>query len=310
MRSRIFEGKVFHSRKTPVKNRFTFRTYFLYLDLDELDRVFKKSFLYSVRRPAFARFRYTDHLIHADFESSNSFKAEVVQVLRDNGITREVSSIRLLTQLRYFGFAMNPVSFYFCFGPDGRSIEAIIAEVNNTPWGEQHLYVIDANLATKRVFSESGTSLTAKGIEKEFHVSPFMEIDMKYDMRFSIEGNQKGTFSEEPYGENSTLAVSMSNIQHGKNIFHVAMKLKSKPITSRSLVNVLFSYPMISWKIFAGIYWQAAKLYWKRCPFVAHPGTIRTATKLWANDADSRESTCDSQLSLDHSNSSSVLAGK
>ena len=46
------------------------------------------------------------------------------------------------TNLRYLGHAFNPVSFYYCFDPAGERVEAVVADVNNIPWGERHPYVM------------------------------------------------------------------------------------------------------------------------------------------------------------------------
>ena len=50
--------------------------------------------------------------------------------------------IRLLTHLRYFGHCFNPVSFYYCFDAAGERVRAVVAHVTNTPWGDQHSYVL------------------------------------------------------------------------------------------------------------------------------------------------------------------------
>ena len=55
---------------------------------------------------------------------------------------RPVGPIALLTNFRYFGFRMNPVSFYYCFDAAGENVETVVAEVSNTPWNERHCYVL------------------------------------------------------------------------------------------------------------------------------------------------------------------------
>jgi DUF1365 family protein len=50
--------------------------------------------------------------------------------------------IRLLTHLRTFGHCFNPVSFYYCFTPQ-EQLDAVVAEVTSTPWGERHAYVLE-----------------------------------------------------------------------------------------------------------------------------------------------------------------------
>ena len=91
--------------------------------------------------------------------------------------TRPEGPIRLLTNLRYFGHCFNPVSFYFCFDRSGETVEAVLADVNNTPWGESHAYVI-GNPDAKRIISGR--------LEKEFHVSPLMAMDHVYEWRTTV----------------------------------------------------------------------------------------------------------------------------
>ena len=62
MHSAIYEGRVRHRRMRPAGHSFSYRLFMLYLDLDELDSVFKRRWLWSCRRAAPARFRREDHL--------------------------------------------------------------------------------------------------------------------------------------------------------------------------------------------------------------------------------------------------------
>ena len=96
---------------------------------------------------------------------------------------RPAGPIRVLTHLRYFGYVFNPVSFYYCFEPDGKNIVAIVAEVNNTPWGERHCYVLNARSRANP--EESWRWYLCFGFQaaKAMHVSPFMPMDMRYDWR-------------------------------------------------------------------------------------------------------------------------------
>ena len=166
--------------------------------------------------------------------------------------------IRLLTQLRYLGFAMNPVSFYYCYANDGETLSAIVAQVNNTPWGEEHLYLIEADK------TRQSKVVSVDHLAKEFHVSPFMPMDMEYSMKFT------------PPAEK--LAVCMSNYKRREKALDVVMNLERKKITSLNLASVLVSYPLISFKVFSAIYWEALRIFWKKIPFYSHPKKSKSQT--------------------------------
>ena len=96
----------------------------------------------------------------------------------------------MLTNFRYFGFGMNPVSFYYCFDTAGERVETVVAEVSNTPWNERHCYVLSfavSDAAAMHLHDEqTGTESQSTGRfenPKEFHVSPFMPMDMTYRWR-------------------------------------------------------------------------------------------------------------------------------
>ncbi len=141
MNSAIYEGRVRHRRFHPIERSFAYRVFLMYLDLDELETVFQGRWLWSAKRIAPAWFRRADH--------AGDPKQPLAEAARDmveaKTGKRPTGPIRLLTHLRYFGYCMNPVSLYYCFAPGGEQLEAIIAEINNTPWGERHCYVLPAS---------------------------------------------------------------------------------------------------------------------------------------------------------------------
>ncbi len=259
LNSCIYEGLIRHRRNAPHVHQFDFRSFLFMLDLDELDSVFAGRWLWSTSRLAFARFKESAHLV--GFKGAGSLRARVREVLVHHGIPAPDGPIRLLTQLRYLGFAMNPVSFYYCFDPSGIKITAIVAEVNNTPWGEQHVYVIPA---TDRSLHSSArvTSVSSKRIEKTFHVSPFMSMDLTYRMAFSFPDEILGVKIENHLDE------PVGGI---RKILDVSMQMKRKPLTARNLNLMLLKYPLLSFRVVAGIYWQAFRLYLKKTPFYSHP---------------------------------------
>jgi DUF1365 family protein len=62
MNSCVYRGTLRHRRFVPVSHEFRYGLFLLYLDLDELPRIFDGRWLWSARRPAPAWFRRADHL--------------------------------------------------------------------------------------------------------------------------------------------------------------------------------------------------------------------------------------------------------
>ena len=252
MKSCIYEGQVRHGRRQPVEHAFRYRVFMMYLDLDELDDVFEGRWFWSTRRPALARFRRADHL----GDETRALKEEVLDLVeRDTGVRPE-GPVRLLTNLSYFGFCFNPVSFYYCYAPDGETLEVIVAEVNNTPWGERDTYVLPVAQHTG-----SGSAMRFRP-SKKMHVSPFMPMNVEYDWSFVDPGER--------------LSVFMANDIDGSRVFSASLLLERHAISARSLARVLVVYPFMTLKVLGGIYWQALRLWLKRTPLYVHPDKKKT----------------------------------
>ena len=247
MHSCIYEGQVKHSRRQPVDHRFRYRLFFLYLDLAELDEVFRGRWLWSTRRPALARFRRGDHLGDPAVDLDTAVRDKVENETGE----RPAGPIRLLTHLSYFGYCFNPVSFYYCFDADGEDVETIVAEVNNTPWGEQDIYVLP------RSMNIGSGAVQRFRPAKKMHVSPFIPMDVDYDWCFS-----------DPL---QRLTVYMANTRDGTKIFDASIALQKTEISGPALARVLVSFPFMTMKVVMAIYWEALKLWLKKVPFYPHP---------------------------------------
>jgi DUF1365 family protein len=225
----------------------------MYLDLDELPGLFDRYWLWSAERFNLAWFRRSDHMGDKNIPLKQAVRDRLYE---STGIVAD-GPIRLLTHCRYFGFGFNPVSFYYCFDRNNTRIEHIIAEVNNTPWGEQYCYVLTEtdNVANKR---GAGKHKQYRPV-KDFHVSPFMPMNINYDWRF----NQP----------DQRLTVHMQNFIDNEKLFDATLDFEYRPMTSKNMARVLVQYPIITMKVVTGIYYQALRLLLKRIPFYDHPAT-------------------------------------
>ena len=250
MESRLYTGQVGHQRLTPVGSGFRYSLFFLYLDLAELETVFAGRWLWSLERPNWASFRRADYFHASPQPLDQAVRDEVERQLGH----RPSGPIRILTHLRYLGYCFNPISIYYCFSDDGKTLEALLIEIHNTPWGEEYLRAFHARKNTR-----NGDWHIFK-LDKEFHVSPFMPMDMCYDWRFTAPGD--------------TLVVQMTSLRQGKEIFSASLHLEQQPLAGGNLARALLKWPVMTAKVIAAIYWQALRLKLKGVPFCPHPETL------------------------------------
>lgn len=251
MHSRIYVGQVNHRREVPREHTFSYNMFMMYLDLDELPGLFKPFIFWSVNRFNLASFKRSDHVGAVD----KSLKQTVIDKVYVKTGVRLKGPVRLLTNLSYFGYGFNPVSFYYCFDETGSKVEMIVAEVNNTPWGEQHCYYLPTDKT-----SQSNEKLIHK-LAKEFHVSPFNPMDLNYQWEF--------------YKPGKHLTVYMQNFKKQQKIFDATLTLKEQLITSRTMRKVLFNFPFMTLKILFAIYFEAIKLWIKKTPVYTHPDKLK-----------------------------------
>jgi DUF1365 family protein len=245
--SAIYEGWLRHRRFEPVGHSFRHRLFMAYLDLGELPSVLDPFPLWSARRPAPARFRRADYM--GDPERP---LAECVRdaVEHESG-ARPDGPVRLLANLRYFGHVFNPVCFYYCFDRDGGQVEAVVADVNNIPWGESHPYVMTRG-------EQRGPVIGGK-VEKALHVSPLMGMDQTYSLR-----------ATEPGKELIVQIDSRPRDEEGKT-FDATLSLRRRELSGPTLARMLARYPAMSLQVVGRIYAQALRMRLKGAKYFPHP---------------------------------------
>jgi len=238
--SALYTGVVAHRRRTPVEHAFRKRLFLMYLDLDELPQA-----LAGVPR-ALARFRRADYL----GDPAVPLDVAVRDLVQERLGTRPAGPVRMLAHLRYLGHCFNPVAFYFCFAPDGEQVEAVVAEVTNTPWGERCAYVA-AGGGNADLVLESRHA-------KAMHVSPFMPMEMTYRWRVGTPGER--------------LTVSIENRgADGALVFDAHLALARRELSRGALLRTLARQPAMTLRVLGGIYGQALRLRLKGARWHARP---------------------------------------
>jgi DUF1365 family protein len=238
----IYEGEIRHRRFNP-RREFRHRLALAYLDLDELPGLLEGRLL--TRRPGVVRFRRRDYLGDPAVPLERAVR-DVVEAQTD---VRPEGPIRLLTQLRSFGHCFNPVSFYYCFEPGGERVQALVAEVTNTPWGERHAYTIERD--------QRHAAVLAGQFDKALHVSPFMGMDHRYDARASLPAQ--------------TLSIHISSRRAGATEFDATLALRRRELTRASIARITARYPLATVRVLALIYAHALGLKLAGVPVHRHP---------------------------------------
>ena len=241
----IYQGTLRHRRFQPTAHAFQYPLFMAFLDVDTIPQTMQQA-----RFGGYNRFNWASYYDKDFFgDPSLSLRERVTRDAAGQGISLPDGPMYVLTHLRYLGYRFSPVSFYFCYAHDGGD-PMVLAEVNNT-FGESRNYWLGPHNA---VSSENSLRFRCA---KDFHVSPFMDMDLDYDFTFTPP-QQK-------------LVVHMNTLRGGDALFDATLTMERQPWTSANLTRTLLRYPWMTAKVITAIHWEAVKLFLKGVPVYTHP---------------------------------------
>ena len=255
--SALYEGTVRHRRFEPVEHEFSYRLFLMYLDLEELPGALDPYPLWSARRPAPARFRREDFMGDPARPLAECARDAVAA---ETG-SRPAGPVRLLAGLRYLGHSFNPVSFYYCFDSAGERVQAVVADVENIPWGERHAYVLARGEREGPVLSDE--------LDKSLHVSPLMGMDQTYAFRADEPGERLAVHIESRPQRRVRPGAEPAGPR--AKSFDATLSLRRRELSRPLLLGMLARYPAMSLQVVAKIYAQSLRLKLKGARYFPHP---------------------------------------
>ncbi len=239
--SAFYTGVIRHRRFHPKQHRFAYSCYMTAIDPDELHDLANTARWFGVNRFAPVSW-YRRDFIRSQPATLPLREAVWLQLNACGGTLQpsEQGRVLQLANLRNFGIHFSPVNFYFAFDRTDQ-LCYLLAEVTNTPWLEQHFYLVDLRQPEPN--------------EKVFPVSPFMHLDMQYQWRIKYSQKQ--------------ILINIEN-HTDKKIFDATLQLQHQPFEQKFGYFLLRYWPAMTLKIIGGIYWQALRLFLKGIPFFGH----------------------------------------
>jgi len=239
MNSQIFTGVVSHGRRWPQKHYFSYPVYFYRFDLNELPELDRTLPGFGYNRFSVVRMDDKDYL----WRGNQSLKDKIAGVLEKIGYAEPVKRIELISFAKYFNIIFRPVSFFLCYN-DANLCRLVLAEVHNT-FRETHLYVLkDPHTQSETLCFE---------IPKAFHVSPFFDMNGKYNIRFKDDGQK------------IEISIELTKSECGeKPVFFARLTGQGHPLTPPTLYRTLLKYPFNAVLNMPRILRQSLTLYFKK----------------------------------------------
>jgi len=249
MKSHLLEGVVRHRRAKPFVYALEQDVYYVALDLDELDEVDTSLRLLSRGRRNVLSLRDSDHLD----PPATDLPADIRAHLSTEGMDPATWQITLVTNLRVFGYTFNPASFFLCRDATG-DLRTVVVEVHNTH-GERHLYSL------RRDGEGFGAMDLVASMDKDFYVSPFIEMVGRYTVRVRDEADR--------------LRITINEDQEDSLLLHTSLDLARRPLTDRNVAWMLIRHPFITHRTIGMIHWHALRLWRRGATFHRHGEATR-----------------------------------
>jgi hypothetical protein len=247
--SGIYVGHVAHTR--PGKHRLRYRVFMLALDLDELPALGARLGLFSHNRFNLVALFDRDH----GERTGRPLRAQIEAKLRQAGIGWSGGRIVLLTMPRILNYVFNPLSVYFCYDGAG-AVAAIVHEVSNT-FGERHFYVLPA--------AAKSASPISQACDKAFFVSPFLEMGLRYEFQITPPAEKTMVAMVVRRGDAIALTASFTGAR--------------RALTDANLLRAWASDPLLTFKVIAGIHWEALKMWLKGVRYLGRARPRQTLTR-------------------------------
>ena len=232
MNSCIYNGEVKHTRFKPVKHFLNYKTFSLFIDLDEIEQLDKSISIFSHNKFNIFSFYNKDH----GDRDGKCLKKWVISNLQKYKIEGNISKIKILCYPRIFGYVFNPLSIFYCYEND--KLKSIFYEVKNT-FNEQHTYIFKI---------KDGEEIKQK-CKKKFYVSPFMDMETFYNFKL-IDPNQR-------------LSVMIKQTDAEGTVLTATQTGYKKEFNFKQLLINFFRYPLMTLKIISSIHFEAL-LLWKK----------------------------------------------
>lgn len=240
--SSLYLGHVAHQR--PGKHKLRYSVFMLSIDLEELNALDSRLRLFSHNRFNLLSLHDCDHA----GQRRAPIRPQIEEKLRAAGIGGDYGRIVLLTMPRLFNYVFNPISVYFCYDLQGR-VTALVHEVSNT-FGERHFYVLPPDPA--------GGANIAQSCDKAFFVSPFLEGGLHYEFRIIPPDETAGVSIVVRRGADVALTASFSG--------------RRRPLSDLTLLRAWAGNPLMTFKVIAGIHWEALQMWLKGVRFIGRRG--------------------------------------